>query len=263
LAVICIVGVLVVLSCIVLFLKIPFLQISEIDIVGAEAGSVPRMVENVKEQLKGEYIGLIPRSNIFLYPKKGITKALISDFKNIESLSISRKGLSTIAVVVSERTKAALVCEGFHEDDSSGSDSCFFSDNDGYVFAKASASSSDSFVRYYIVTDKGDALLGTNFIDSINFKEIAGFVAGSAKAGIVPLGVLVSEGNQYEMYVKNNDSEITVYFDTRSPLSATLSNFVAFWNNTFNASAGKKSTTTPTIDYINLRYGNTIFYSAQ
>ncbi len=269
--VIFVIAVTLVLACTVLFLRIPFIQISKMDIKGIPTEFFPAVIQSIEGELKGTYFGLIPRSNIFLYPKKDIEKVLIAQFKSIQSLSISRENLSTIAVTISERTKAALVCEGFHDD--SENTNCFYTDENGYVFAKAGATTTDNFIRYYLITDKGDEILGTDFIDSTHFKEIANFVAGSAKAGIIPLGVLISEGNQYEMYVKNAEhnnlqgtstpSEITVYFDTRTPLTTTLSNFVAFWNSTFNVAPQKKATTTPKIDYINLRYGNTIFYSAQ
>lgn len=256
------VAVLVLISLGILFFRFSFLQISSVDVSGIPPELSSIVALTAQDELKGTYLKIIPRSNIFLYPRDNIKQALTEKFKNIESILISRKGLSTISISLTERTKAALVCEGFHEDDSEDTSNCFFADEHGYIFAKASTTPSTDFIRYYIVTDKGDGIIGTSFIDSAHFKEIGDFVAGSLKAGIVPLGVLVSDNSQYEMYVKNAESEITVYFDTRTPLSNTLSNFVAFWNTTFN-STDKKATTTPKVDYINLRYGNTIFYSAQ
>ena len=64
------------------------------------------------------------------------------------------------------------------------------------------------------------------------------------------------------MFIKNTqkDSEITVYFDDRSPFDSTLQNLLTFWQDSIE---NKKATSTPAFDYINLRFGNTVYYSTQ
>lgn len=261
----------------VLVARIPFIQIKEIEVSGTSRASHEKVQAVIKEKLIGTYFSLIPRTNILFFPKEESEVALKKEFKDIENISIKRKGFSKINVELGGMIAAALVCEGFHQDEIEEMANCFYADKAGYVFSRVStstsfsvpvASSSPEF-RYYIVSDKGEGIIGTNFIEREKFTEMMSFVEGARQAGIPPLGILIAENGQYEMYVKNPRSrssttpEITIYFDQRVPLKDTLSNFVAFWGNTFSSgsSGAAKATTTGTIDYINLRYGNNIFYS--
>ncbi len=61
------------------------------------------------------------------------------------------------------------------------------------------------------------------------------------------------------MYYKNSDkTDTVVYFDNRIPFEKTSSNLVAFLND-FNTKK-KTATTTMSLDSINMRFGNNIFY---
>ncbi len=257
----------------VLILRIPFIQISTIEVVGADPAIINQVNEVTKQNLLGSYLKVIPKSNIIFYPEAEIRKDLVSNFKNIKSISIKRGGFASLKIMIQDREKAIIVCDGFRGEIDNVGQKCFFADKSGYVFSKLASSttvSSDSYIRYYVFGDKGGEIIGTRFMDTLKFAELSKFVEGSIKSGIVPLGVLINENNQYEMYVEsgikrdNNSTstvpEITVYFDNKTPFDTTLSNFVAFWNETF---LSPKASTTLNFNYINLRYGNTIFYSTK
>lgn len=263
----------VILGLAVLVLRIPFIQISTIEVVGADPAIVDQVNEVTKQNLLDSYLKVIPKSNIIFYPEDEIRKDLVSNFKNIKSISIKRGGLSSLKITIHDREKAIIVCDGFRGEIENVDQKCFFADKSGYVFSKLASStavSSDNYMRYYVFGDKGGKIVGTSFMDTLKFAEVNKFVEGSIKSGIVPLGVLINENNQYEMYVESGIkrdtnststiSEITVYFDDKIPLEITLSNFVAFWNETF---LSPKASTTLNFNYINLRYGNTIFYSTK
>ena len=84
-----------------------------------------------------------------------------------------------------------------------------------------------------------------------NVKNLQDFVKGVRASGISTLGILIGEEGSYELYIKNRDlSTAVVYFDDRIPFESTMSNLLAFWDN-------KEAN----YNYINLRFGNNIFYS--
>lgn len=257
----------------ILILRIPFIQISTIEVIGADPAIVDQVNEVTKKNLLGSYLKVIPKSNIIFYPEAEIRKDLVFNFKNIKSISIKRGGFSSLKITLQDREKAIIVCDGFRGHIENMDQKCFFADKDGYVFSRLASStetSLDDYTHYYVFGDKGGEIIGTRFMDTLKFVEINKFVEGSIKSGIVPLGVLINENNQYEMYVESGVkkdlnststiSEITVYFDDKTPFDTTLSNFVAFWNETF---LSPKASTTLNFNYINLRYGNTIFYSTK
>lgn len=204
-----------------------------------------------------------------------IKKNILSDFMGIESVSLSRSWFKTLTITVHERVPAAIVCPGFRDDTASGvaaSAGCYASDAHGYVFSTVasttSALSTNSLTSYYIPTDSGETLLGTHFVEEKRFDELEHLVQGARLGGLSPQGILIEDNGEYEMYVKNQkgDSEVTVYFDDKAPFDATLSNLLTFWQNFPKKKDAKNTTpatTTQSFDYINLRFGNTVYYSTQ
>ena len=58
-----------------------------------------------------------------------------------------------------------------------------------------------------------------------------------------------------------NNGSLVKKIDNKQPLDKTLSNFVLFWNDAMKKN--KNATSTLIFEYINLRYGNNIFYATK
>lgn len=248
---------------VVLFFRLPFLQISYINIEGVKTLNTSEIKEKVSESLIGYYLYFIPRSNIFFYPKSLVKEKLIESFKKIETIEIKRESTKTLRVVISEKTPIALACRSFHEETidekNIDNENCYFVDKDGYVFEKAPQFSNGIYIRYYVITDLGDDIVGTNFIDSSLFQKMQNMIEIARKSDIYPTGILIGLEGDYEMYIKNKDnSETTVLFDNRAPFDKTISNLIAFILD--SRTKKRNATSTTSFDSINLRFGNNIFY---
>ena len=244
-----IVGVLVILTAFVLVLRLPFFQITTVKL--EKPGSLPATELEAKAlaATKGNYLYVIPRSFSFFYPKDDIQAAVTDAYKKIDSMRVVRKSFSTLEISVSERIPEAIVCEGFREEDEV--DECFFADKDGFIFTESPGFSDGVYSRYYVNSELNKLVLGANFVEAERFHDLQNFVK-SARANSIPtLGILIGDAGSYELYVKNKDqSTAVIYFDDRTHFEKTMSNLVAFWDN-------KKGN----FDYINLRFGNNIFYT--
>lgn len=253
--------VLIVISLIILFFRIGFMRISsvKVDIVATSTASE---IEKVAlSQLEGNYLYFIPKSNTFFYPKNAIEQAVTDSFKRIDTIDVSRSGLASLSIKITEKKPIAIVCVGFHDQDDSDQN-CYFSDSDAYVYEKSPQFSEGVYPKYYISTSTGQTLVGMTFIPQELFKKLQIFIENAGKSAISPLGLFIAENGNYELYIRNVDnSEAVVYFDDRSPFDKTLSNFVAFWNDSLKKK--KNATSTPIFEYINLRYGNNIFYETK
>ncbi len=251
-------SILIFLILIILLLRSHFLQITLIEVKGTTALNAIELEQKTLTSLNGKYFYLIPKSNAFFYPKSLLEKDLVDSYKRIESVEIHRKNFSTLTVSIVEKKPTVLVCEGFHEENGQD-ENCFFTDEQGYVFAKAPQFSNGVYLRYYIVSDAGDSIIGTKFIDKDLFNNLQKFAEVVEKANIDPSGILIGSQGDYEMYSKNIDgSEMIIYFSDRSPFEKTATNLVAFWNDSKIKKKG--ATTTPIFDSINLRFGNNVFY---
>lgn len=257
---------LLVFLCIILFFlvlfftfRLPVLQISTLEVSGTNTMNISEIKEKALTKLEGYYFGLIPRSNILFYPKSIIKDDLINFFKKIESINISRTSATSIEINIKERETVAIICGGFH-DVYDVDQKCYSADKDGYVFEESVDFSEGVYPHYYLDLDsKNTNIIGSSFIDKDLFLQFQKFIAMIQKEHISIVGLLIGEKNQYELYIKNKDNtEAVVYFDNRTPLEKTASNLILFWNDSMLKK--KNATTTPIFDYINLRFGNNIFY---
>lgn len=253
----------------ILLLRAPFFQIKSITISGASTIDESALEDIIRPTLAGNYLFFIPRSNTFFYPQDEIHEKVQAAFPEIIEISSETKGMTTFALSIHERAPNIVVCDGFAEDIYAGS--CFYADGQAYVFEKiqpretafASTSaftiSATDYFHYYYSATNHPLTLGTNFIPSDQFLKLQEFIEGVRKAGITPTGILVTEEGSYELYIENQDkSQAVVYFDNRTPFDRTLSNLIVFWHNTLNKKIGL--TKIPQFDYINLRFGNNVFY---
>jgi cell division septal protein FtsQ len=257
---------LLILACAILFFvtlffffRLPILQVSMIEISGTKTMNTDTIKQKAQEYLEGEYFGLIPRSSTFFFPKFDIKESLINSFKRIERLEIQRKGISGINIVIEEKDAVAIVCGGFHDNDDA-EQKCYSVDKNGYVFEESPNFSDGVYPHYYLDLDnKGTNIIGSSFINSDLFQQFQKFIKTIQDSHISIVGLLIGDKDQYELYIKNkDDTEAVVYFDNRIPFEKTASNLILFWNDSMLKK--KNATSTPVFDYINLRFGNNIFY---
>jgi hypothetical protein len=242
----------------IFILRAPFLQVKKVVVEGTTLVSQEAVAQTALSSLSGNYWNIVPRSNIFFYSKNSLSQSVQEKFSEVQDFKVHRNGLSGLKLTLRERVPAAVVCAGFREEGNEGE--CFWSDSKGFIFGEVTGSTTKIFNHYYVTSEDG-VKVGTNFVPEARFTELQKFLGGALRGGLVPLGVLVGDDGQYEMYIKNEtgDTEVTVYFDASAPFDTTLENLLAFWQNTVK---GKKATSTPVFDYINLRFGNTVYYSA-
>ncbi|MDO8430401.1 MAG: hypothetical protein Q7S72_00205 [Candidatus Taylorbacteria bacterium] len=238
----------------IMFVRLPFFQIKNIKVDGVESIDGAEIENIVKPFLAGNYLYFIPRSHFLLYPKGEIMDTLLLKYEKINTLKSNIKGISTYSLIITERVPHVLVCEGWSED----GENCYLADHKGYIFEIASSTNSSlKYFKYY--SNTGSTTPGNYFIDTQRFLDLQMFVKNLADAGIEANGMLIGEEGSYELYIKNKDgSTAVVYFDNRLELDKTLSNLIVFWQNAMNKKIGLDSV--PNFDYINLRFGNNVFY---
>lgn len=253
-------GVLCFLVAFILILRLPSLQISKIEIVGVKTLSADVLSLEAMKSLSGQYVNLIPKTSSLLYSPDDIELGLKSSFKKIASIMIERENVSTLKIKIVESTPEAMVCEGYRDEENQNK--CYFLDKNAYIFDDATQISDGVYVKYFTGHTSTTTSIGDYFLDKEKFVQLQNFVETIKSYGIPIAGILVGEAGSFELYVKNQDQSITVvYFDDRTPFDKTSSNFLAFWQNALDHKIG--TTTVPIFDYINLRFGNNVFYTTR
>ena len=227
----------------------PELLISNVIVSGTSSLGAPELKQFVEDKIAGKYVYLIPRANVLLYPKQMLEKELLSKFKPIREVTINRGVWGTLLVSIDEREPNALWCgenrlEGVIPE-------CYFLDEDGFIYMKAPVFSENVYMRFYGPLENGYPL-GQFFLEPSIYGSLGLFVISLKDEGIPVADFSVRDDHDFEVHL---GSGIQVLFARNQELSTVLNNMRSVF-----ASDEFKNTNLSTVDYIDLRFGNKVFY---
>lgn len=249
-----------ILSAFILLIRSQIFRINNVIINGVQDNGLS---SNVIETLNGDYFKIIPKDSTIVLPKGEIIKNLKNSFKNIENIEIDRKSLNNIIINIKSKDLVAILCDGFEGDTDQ---KCYSIDEQGNIFAEYDGELNNPDIdKFYTSSTTDSGIIGTKFTSKEKLVEFNNFFNGLTKIGITPLGMLINDGGQYEVYIKDksfdkmsSSSSITVYMDDKNSLTKILNNFQLFWKNYKNSSNKNEE-----FDYIDMRFGNTVFYATK
>ncbi|MCR4333884.1 MAG: hypothetical protein NUV60_02630 [Patescibacteria group bacterium] len=114
-------------------------RISHVDVYSTEAS----IIEYAKSEMRGNYLGIIPRDSIFFFPASGIRADILSAHSDIAAVSISRTSLTSISIKTNDRIPIARWCGVAPTLVASSTKSlknCFVFDAGGLIFAAVASS---------------------------------------------------------------------------------------------------------------------------
>ena len=94
----------------VAFLRMPFLRVKTVDVLGTKTISEDDARVFVFRELSGNYAWLLPKDNTFLFSDKILADAVLSQFPRAESVIVRRKSLSRVQVSITERAPVGRWC---------------------------------------------------------------------------------------------------------------------------------------------------------
>ena len=118
---------------------IPALQVQAVAVAGTRTLSPNTLETFARDRLAGTYWYVLPKSNIFLYPKRQIAADLMSAYPVLASADVHANDFQSIAVNVVEREPRALWCEEVR---------CFFMDENGVAYGEAPVFSEPIYLTY-------------------------------------------------------------------------------------------------------------------
>lgn len=140
---------------------LPFLHIREVAVSGVETLATTTVLSAVESRIAGYDLLVIPKRNIFLYPKRDIAADLLARFPELRSVEVRAQNFHSIAVSVVEREPKARWCP-----DAPGQ-GCYLMDQEGVVYAPAE---SDALVAYRGAAEGED--LPRRYLDARTFESL-------------------------------------------------------------------------------------------
>lgn len=235
---------------------------------GAQALASDVLVAAATATLADHGFSLFSRKNMFLYPRAAIETTLAADFPRIKDVSVARQSLLAQAVVVtiSEREPFALWCPSEIGKPSHGVGTidtrCFVMDRDGFIYApfegEASlmgfaTSSGSAIVSLYVF--HGGLLPNTNIIGQTflrgRLQGIIQLLNGLSKAGFDAKGISVDSEKDFEVMLENGPKLLASFEMAPSDIIRNLQTAL---------DADSLKARFDTLQYIDLRFGNRVYY---
>jgi hypothetical protein len=228
--------------------RLPALVVSTVNVRGAVTIPAADVERAVTDQISGAYLALYPKSNRVLLPTHEVATALLAAFPRVRSVEVTQAA-QTVDVVLSERSPYALWC-GEKRVGSGDPTDCFFLDDSGYVFTEAPDFSGDVFFRYFGTINGGP--VGSLFLAPGEFEELDLFVRSAHDVGVKPVSLAVLDAPDAALHLSNGSK---ILFNRTGNLSDVLQNLKSVLESDVFRSQG-----TLKLDYLDLRFGNKIFY---
>lgn len=198
-------------TAVVVLIRAPKLQVSNVEIIGANVTDPEDVSTIVNSYLEGHYLYFLPRSSMLLVPTAVITRHVRGQFPRFSSVDIRRKGVDRLVVSVVEHEGKYLWCEN--------QESCFFMTKDGVVFAPAPFFSGDAYEKIFVGQKKD---LPFRPMTDDTFSIVESLRERLPTIEIVPkLFRFVSE-HQVDIIFVHNGHDASLIIDPSSPLDETL-----------------------------------------
>ncbi len=243
------------------------LYITKVYIQGNKQVENSRIFNIVKESLDGKYLGLYPKNNVFIYPKKMIIESLLHNIPTIASVDVSNNHAS-LFLNIQERVPKYLWCDDLTK--SMLSRACYYLDVDGFAFDKAPSFSNHVYLEFYGGNKRGgylgQSILSPAVIHAV--VDIKDYVERLIADRRYPLGDLYGvnvypDGGDYDILFASGAKEWKVIFNLdpnllESNKQSIEKKFRAIMISSFFlkelGAAGNR------LEYIDLRFGKKVFY---
>lgn len=229
-------------------------QLDEIRIEGAQTVVEDEIKSTVLAALVGRHIGLFPRQNIFLLPRRTIQARLAQAYPVLSQIDLRRIGRGLV-ITVDERVAEYLWCGSGEEAP------CLFLDRAGFAFDQAPQFSGHPF--FEIVSRSSLPTLGTSPLAPDEFAHFVSLVRdlsqvlGDSVIASVPTRVYLEEAGELSFQMGETRVMTTRLAD---PEQTMLNLRTAIGAEPFLIEYQKNIAAGQILEYLDLRVGGKMFY---
>lgn len=245
-----IVGGAIVITGMVLLIRLPKVQVSTIEVSGVNVVDPGDVSEFVKNTLQGNRLGVLPRTSIFLISTHRLENEIKNAFPRLQTVTVSRKSFSSIAVNATEYQGMYLWCVD--------SATCYFMDQNGMVFASAPYFSGNAYPKIFT-----GALQPLPF-QAVTPAQISGITLildHLNSLGIVPSEFHYVTNHELDIYFIHNSQQTTLGFDPSMDIRDQLT--ALFTGLRTEPLASEFHDQTKVLQYIDLRFLDRVVYKFQ
>lgn len=259
--IISVLGTLLILVFLSFLSRIDRVNINQIVISGNKVLDTELLKKSVEEEIRGHYLWIFPKTNIFFYPKDQIRNSLQESYKRIKDINLSVKDNKILELSLTEREPKYTWC-GNEPVSSVGDQKCYFIDKDGYIFDEAPYFSGDVYYKFYGKVSEENPI-GHHFFKE-NFNNLVVFENTLELIKLKPVSTYVEENGDVRIFLsslKTSNTKPEIIFKIDADIENIAENLqTALTTEPLQTDFKKKYSS---LLYIDLRYGNKVFYKFQ
>lgn len=242
-------AVVIIIAMLMYVLRLPHWRIQNIQIVGLGELEEQTVQSRVQSLLSGSLLAIIPKNSFFIARTSMVRQLLAKEFPQFESISVASVFPQTLKINVVERNVWAIACNLLAPAALATPPRCVFLDRQGFAYENAPFSQGPLLLR--IETD-ADSAIGTYALDAELISEmhvveekLKTFGTDAVEFGYIskiPGEFAVATSAGYKLLLRRGDNVDAVFKILKTVLEKEI---------------GDKAVN---LNYIDLRFGNKVFY---
>ncbi|QQG45156.1 MAG: FtsQ-type POTRA domain-containing protein [Candidatus Sungiibacteriota bacterium] len=229
--------------------RLPNWQVANFSFSGLKTLDQNMLQKKVMKILEGNYALIIPKRSFFFVNSDKLSKAVLNDFPNIQSVSVTKKFPDSVKIAVEERELWGIFCAKAVKKDVAAQ--CVYVDKTGFAYEQAPDSAGFLITR---INTEGfspevpSQILEPPLTERMLFlaeelrKNLGLEVIGYELSKKVPREIWVVTSEGFKIYFNKDDDWVNAFRVLKTVLDEEIKD--------------KR----PQLDYIDLRFGNKVFY---
>ena len=232
------------------------LKIDTVIVVGVEVLEEKEILSVVNTELSGKYLWLFSKSNTFIYPQNTIGYKIKDKFKIISDLEITHPEIKKIIVTIKERKGEYLWCSG-----DADNSNCYFLNTDGYIFSDAPYFSGGVYFKF-LGGGISDDPIGKQFLSTEKFNALIQLKKAMYNLKLNPSAVEILDNGEYHFILTRSSGVRSNPPKVRIPANFDFEKIVSNLDSSLEAEPlnAQLSKGFPTLQYIDMRFDNKVFY---
>lgn len=236
-------------------------RITDVSVQGNAVISTEKILASASTVFDGNYYFVYSKKNSFIFPRTQIEQTLLFTYPELNTVSITKTGFHSIKIQVTERKPYALWC-GETVPESGTPSQCYFIDHNGYLFNQAPMFSEGVYLEVYAGLDyvtEHDPLRAR--IKEKDFKATEDIYENFKQKIAEPSKIIIKSDDEI-LVVLNRPVEYQLLHGVEVRMSQSLSpaTTTAFLLKALPVQFPVGTTTTKRLQYIDVRFGNKIFF---
>ncbi len=238
------VAALLVLIGLIYVLRMPYIQITEVEVTGNAFVSTQEIKNETETILNSSILGFIPRRNIFIFSQREL-EMHIKKNPAVVSVNIKKDFFNKLTVTIVEQEKEIIYCT------STDHTECLYINKTGFIYAKLS-----DFVipeqEVIIYSELGQKHIEDRILDEKLYINVVSFIKSTTRYDIKIGKVYIKSDQTLEFVTRDGVRIITSIYDD---FEKDFSNLIALFEKQILTKEQL-----PQIEYIDVRFGNKVFY---